>query len=297
MCPVTALYAHRSPLTDLCSLSALSSIPALCSLFAHRSIHRSLASARCVAHRSHHRPLLSRVHRSISVHSLSLTSLTAHRSFPVLPLSPMLPSSPSLTALSLSTVISLPSLNFRPSLRLGLLAPLPSLRPKLFAIFEIFSILSAVRPAPALVQLATLIGREVRGEKVEKPSIKFRQAALAKKGEDYFLIKPDCLRIPENSSTSFSIFAIFDGHNEISVAIFVKENLLNHVMSAIPQGIDREEWLQVLPRALVIGFVKTDIEFKRKGIAAIDAFFGIYITCEYLFDSFCLVGFSIGVFL
>ncbi|KAK9159697.1 hypothetical protein Syun_006038 [Stephania yunnanensis] len=47
----------------------------------------------------------------------------------------MLPSSPSLTALS--TVISLPSLNFRSSLRLGLLAALPSPRPKLFAVAAI----------------------------------------------------------------------------------------------------------------------------------------------------------------
>ncbi|KAK9142528.1 hypothetical protein Syun_011928 [Stephania yunnanensis] len=122
---------------------------------------------------------------------------------------------------------------------------------------------SAVRPALALVPLATLIGRERRGEKVEKPSIKFGQAALVKKGEDYFLIKPDCLRIPGNSLTSFSVFAIFDGHNGISAAIFTKENLLNHVMSAISQGIDREEWLQALPRALVVGFVKTDIEGKN----------------------------------
>lgn len=37
-------------------------------------------------------------------------------------------------------------------------------------------------------------------------------------------------------------------------------------MSAIPQGISREEWLQTLPQALVAGFVKTDIEFQQKGI-------------------------------
>ncbi|KAJ4967716.1 hypothetical protein NE237_014417 [Protea cynaroides] len=118
---------------------------------------------------------------------------------------------------------------------------------------------------PPLVPLATLIGRELRNEKVEKPSIKYGQAALAKKGEDYFLIRPDCQRIPGNSASSFSVFAIFDGHNGISAAIFAKENLLNNVMSAIPQGIGREEWLQSLPRALVAGFVKTDIEFQRRG--------------------------------
>lgn len=61
---------------------------------------------------------------------------------------------------------------------------------------------------PPLVPLATLIGRELRNEKVEKPFVKYGQAALAKKGEDYFLIKPDCQRIPGNASTSFSVFAV-----------------------------------------------------------------------------------------
>lgn len=59
-----------------------------------------------------------------------------------------------------------------------------------------------------LVPLATLIGRELRNEKVEKPFVKYGQAALAKKGEDYFLIKPDCQWVPGNPSTSFSVFAV-----------------------------------------------------------------------------------------
>lgn len=116
-----------------------------------------------------------------------------------------------------------------------------------------------------LVPLGTLIGRELRPEKVEKPIIRYGQAALAKKGEDYFLIKPDCERIPGNPSTSFSVFGILDGHNGISAAIFTKDNLLDNVLSAIPQGASREEWLQALPRALVAGFVKTDIQFQQKG--------------------------------
>ncbi|KAL2468640.1 putative protein phosphatase 2C 5 [Forsythia ovata] len=115
------------------------------------------------------------------------------------------------------------------------------------------------------VPLGTLIGRELRNIKVEKPTVKYGQAALAKKGEDYFLIQLDCQRVPGNPSTSFSLFAIFDGHNGISAAIFAKENLLNNVLSAIPQGLGREEWLQALPRALVAGFVKTDIEFQQRG--------------------------------
>ncbi|KAH9614530.1 hypothetical protein KSS87_004363 [Heliosperma pusillum] len=118
---------------------------------------------------------------------------------------------------------------------------------------------------PPLIPLATLIGRELRSEKVEKPIIRYGQAALAKKGEDYFLIKTDCQRIPGNPDTCFSVFAIFDGHNGISAAIYTKENLLSNVLSAIPEGASREDWLQALPQALVAGFVKTDIEFQQKG--------------------------------
>lgn len=59
------------------------------------------------------------------------------------------------------------------------------------------------------VPLGTLIGRELRNnDKVEQPTLKYGQAALAKKGEDYFLIKPDCQRIPGNPLTSFSVFAV-----------------------------------------------------------------------------------------
>ena len=64
------------------------------------------------------------------------------------------------------------------------------------------------RMRPPLVPLATLIGRELRNEMIEKPLVKYGQAALAKKGEDYFLIKPDCQRVPGDLSTSFSVFAV-----------------------------------------------------------------------------------------
>ena len=46
-----------------------------------------------------------------------------------------------------------------------------------------------LRMRPPLVPLTTLIGRELRNEKIEKPFVKYGQAALAKKGNDYFLIK------------------------------------------------------------------------------------------------------------
>lgn len=61
---------------------------------------------------------------------------------------------------------------------------------------------------PPLVPLATLIGREIHGDKSEKPTVKCGQHAFAKRGEDYFLVKPDCFRIPGNPSSSFSVFAV-----------------------------------------------------------------------------------------
>ncbi|XP_030546995.1 probable protein phosphatase 2C 5 isoform X1 [Rhodamnia argentea] len=156
------------------------------------------------------------------------------------------------------------------------------------------------RMKPPLVPLATLIGRELRGGKVEKPIVKYGQAALAKKGEDYFLAKPDCERIAGDPSTSFSVFAILDGHNGISAAIFAKENLLTNVLSAIPQGVSRDDWLQALPRALVAGFVKTDIEFQQRGetsgttvtFVVID---GWTITVASVGDSRCILDTQGGV--
>lgn len=64
-------------------------------------------------------------------------------------------------------------------------------------------------------------------------------------------------------------FQIFDGHNGNAAAIFTKENLLNHVVGAIPHGLGRDEWLQALPRALVAGFVKTDKEFQSRGMVLV----------------------------
>ena len=65
----------------------------------------------------------------------------------------------------------------------------------------------SIAKAP-LVPLGTLIGRELRSQKGEKPVITYGQAALAKKGEDLFLIKPDCQRVSGDPSSSFSVFAV-----------------------------------------------------------------------------------------
>ncbi|KAG7013008.1 putative protein phosphatase 2C 15, partial [Cucurbita argyrosperma subsp. argyrosperma] len=116
-----------------------------------------------------------------------------------------------------------------------------------------------------LVPLAALIGKEVRNERLEKPTIRYGSAAQSRKGEDYFLMKTDCQRVPGNPSSTFSVFAIFDGHNGNAAAIFTREHLLSHVLGALPRGLGQEEWLQALPRALVAGFVKTDKEFQSRG--------------------------------
>ncbi|XP_042461767.1 probable protein phosphatase 2C 15 [Zingiber officinale] len=116
-----------------------------------------------------------------------------------------------------------------------------------------------------MMPLAQLIGEEARMEKVERPRVRYGCAAQSKKGEDYFLFRTDCQRVAGDPSSSFSVFAVFDGHNGNAAAIYTRDNLLNHVMGAIPSGLSREEWVQALPRALVAGFVKTDKEFQRKG--------------------------------
>lgn len=58
---------------------------------------------------------------------------------------------------------------------------------------------------------------------------------------------------------------VLDGHNGNAAAIYTRDNLLNHVLSAVPRNLSRDEWLHALPRALVAGFVKTDKEFQTKG--------------------------------
>lgn len=61
-----------------------------------------------------------------------------------------------------------------------------------------------------LVPLAQLINRELRNEKMEKPAVRYGSAAQSRKGEDYFLMKTDCQRVPGNPLTSFSVFGVCD---------------------------------------------------------------------------------------
>lgn len=63
---------------------------------------------------------------------------------------------------------------------------------------------------------------------------------------------------------------------------------MNNVLSAIPQAASRDEWLQALPRALVAGFVKTDIEFQKKGVNC--------FLSNALFVNFLFCGLSLMVY-
>ncbi|KAJ8504349.1 hypothetical protein OPV22_005235 [Ensete ventricosum] len=115
-----------------------------------------------------------------------------------------------------------------------------------------------------MVPLAVLLRREITSEKMERPDVLHGQASQSKKGEDFTLVKTDCRRVPgdRDADATFSVFALFDGHNGSGAATYTKENLLENVLSAIPSDLTREEWLAALPRALVAGFVKTDKEFQ-----------------------------------
>uniref|UniRef100_A0A0D9Y9H5 protein-serine/threonine phosphatase n=1 Tax=Oryza glumipatula TaxID=40148 RepID=A0A0D9Y9H5_9ORYZ len=101
------------------------------------------------------------------------------------------------------------------------------------------------------------------GRRWRRPLLRYGCAAQSKKGEDFFLLRTDCARPSTSSSSSsslasspphtFAVFAVLDGHNGNAAAIYTRDNLLNHVLSAMPRGLSREEWLHALPRALVAG--------------------------------------------
>ncbi|KAL4583589.1 hypothetical protein LXL04_008167 [Taraxacum kok-saghyz] len=124
--------------------------------------------------------------------------------------------------------------------------------------------MSAVKGEHHTIPLSLLLKRELASEKTERPEITSGQANQSKKGEDFTLIKSECQRVLGDGVTTYSVFGIFDGHNGSAAAIYTKENLLNNVLRAIPTELNRDEWISVLPRALVAGFVKTDKDFQEK---------------------------------
>lgn len=115
-----------------------------------------------------------------------------------------------------------------------------------------------------LIPLSHLLRRELRSQRIQRPLIRYGHAAQPKKGEDFSLIKTDCERIPGDRSSAFATFAVLDGHNGTAAAAYAKEHLLKDVMVAVSSSLSRDEWLALLPRALVAGFVKTDKEFQKK---------------------------------
>ncbi|KAF8377530.1 hypothetical protein HHK36_030912 [Tetracentron sinense] len=151
-----------------------------------------------------------------------------------------------------------------------------------------------------MVPLAVLLKREVVNEKIKKPDIIYGQASQRKKGEDFTFLKTECQRVPGDGVTTFSVFALFDGHNGSAAAIYTKENLLNNVLGAIPSYLSRDEWIAALPRALVSGFVKTDKDFQEKAhtsgttvtFVVID---GWVITVGSVGDSCCILESAEGI--
>lgn len=71
-----------------------------------------------------------------------------------------------------------------------------------------------------LIPLAALISREMKNEKMEKPSVCYGYAAQSKKGEDYYLVKTDCQRVPGNSSSTFSVFAVCNHYSSLHSVFF-----------------------------------------------------------------------------
>ncbi|KAK4770531.1 hypothetical protein SAY87_031063 [Trapa incisa] len=115
------------------------------------------------------------------------------------------------------------------------------------------------------VQLSVLLDRESASEKISGPDLLYGEANQSKKGEDFTLIKTDQPRVVGEAGSSFSVFAIFDGHNGSLAATYSREHLLDNILAAIPPDLDRDDWVAALPRALVAGFVKTDKDFLEMG--------------------------------
>ncbi|EAZ09387.1 hypothetical protein OsI_31661 [Oryza sativa Indica Group] len=123
--------------------------------------------------------------------------------------------------------------------------------------------MTAAAGAAVTVPLGVLLRREVTSERMERPDVLCGEAARSRKGEDFTLLLAEAgERVAGDPSTSFSVFALFDGHNGSGAAMYAKKNLLNNLLRAIPSGLSRDEWLAVLPRALVAAFVKTDKDFQ-----------------------------------
>ncbi|XP_024393344.1 probable protein phosphatase 2C 5 isoform X1 [Physcomitrium patens] len=151
------------------------------------------------------------------------------------------------------------------------------------------------RRAHHLVTLSSLFNKGTQPTiKANKPSVSYGQALQAKKEEDFVIVKTNCQRIPGDGSSTYDAFAVLDGHNGSAAGAFTKENLLNNVVNAVPSGLSRDEWLAALPRAMVAGFVKTDKDWRSKGIfsgttVTLVIVDGYIVTCACVGDSRCVL--------
>jgi hypothetical protein len=59
-----------------------------------------------------------------------------------------------------------------------------------------------------MMPLAALIKEEARSEKLERPLLRYGCASQSKKGEDFFLMKTDCVRVSGNPSSTFAVFSV-----------------------------------------------------------------------------------------
>ncbi|RVW62463.1 putative protein phosphatase 2C 12 [Vitis vinifera] len=90
------------------------------------------------------------------------------------------------------------------------------------------------------------------------------KVSQSKKMEDFILLKTKCQRVIGDGVSTYLVFGLFDRHNGFAAALYSKENLLNDVLAAIPPELSKDEWVAVLPRTSVAGFVETDMDFKEE---------------------------------
>ena len=90
------------------------------------------------------------------------------------------------------------------------------------------------------------------------------RVSQSKKMEDFILLKTKCQRVIGDGVSTYLVFGLFDRHNGFAATLYSKENLLNDVLAAIPPELSKDEWVAVLPRTSVAGFVETDMDFKEE---------------------------------
>ena len=59
-----------------------------------------------------------------------------------------------------------------------------------------------------IVPFSYLLSRDLQNQRIPRPVVRFGHCMQTKKGEDFVFIKPDCQRIPGDTSSGFSVFAV-----------------------------------------------------------------------------------------